>query len=884
MSESPESSPPGSAFGWPIVAALAITAAIVVDRARPFIHSRPQQDAAIDKDAKTDARLWHDPIAPPERTRTAEFEWQSNINNVLLVMVPAGSRRQRSEYRCNTRHALHTAASSCGFSPSKPQVQVLLRLPKLPTYTTSLWAALPNWYRHLKPASKAAGTATPAVATQTKAKAASKDSANEFVVEPFANEQKPETTLAIWLPENEQSVENARLLRRYLDRLAGEKTLTWTVVGPSSSEEISKVQELWKTPATSGDKSPWKIPHTRYFSPWATTEDSTERPFRSFTCPDKELARRLVGELALRNVNTADEVLLVLERDSLYARRWIEHLEAAWGCDNLGERTIYYSRGIDGERPSRARSDSSGKQNDQRASIEDPHGLATADYFRRLRNRIAADESFAGVKAVGIIGDDIHDKLLVLQALRPALESAVYFSSDLDAYYLDPDEQPHARNLIVVAGHDLTPQQFPRVAPFRNSYQTSAFQAFHAALPRPSNEQLAKANQLPPPPPGSVFEIGITAPVNLGDGVKAKELLKTLGALVAVFVLGWFAHKLLQSPEDNGKRRWPGMRTRRGAHLLVMAIAAVTLIPCATSSEPVTWTQGVSVWPTIAFRILAIELALVFGLKVVRTIQTTIRSLRTKPRNSLLTALMTGIQPRLARKFRLFGSSAQRTRTITWHALLLGLSLATAGMIAVLTFEWTPPPTRGRVAHCWDCSLKFLAVTALLWLVALVVQFTRLHSARCDELRARIPDLVAKDKFTARIDELASSGGKGIYGPFFVVLALSLGRADWFDRWGWPTASIILLVTCTLAIIVAHVFLHRSAKKLQDAGLDYIREQIVQKEVPPPRLLFKHEQLTRMRHGILAGPTNHPILVALLIPFSGMGGLSLIHMMQSPPF
>ena len=53
------------------------------------------------------------------------------------------------------------------------------------------------------------------------------------------------------------------------------------------------------------------------------------------------------------------------------------------------------------------------------------------------------------MKAVGIIGRDVHDKLVLAQALRAAFPDRVLFTNDLDARLLHPDVTGYTRNIIV---------------------------------------------------------------------------------------------------------------------------------------------------------------------------------------------------------------------------------------------------------------------------------------------------------------------------------------------------------------------------------------------------------------------------------------------------
>src|SRR5262249_44981460 len=60
-----------------------------------------------------------------------------------------------------------------------------------------------------------------------------------------------------------------------------------------------------------------------------------------------------------------------------------------------------------------------------------------------------------GVEAVGILGSDLYDKLLVLQALRPLVPNALFFTTDLDALVLHPTALTYTRNLLVASSFAL---------------------------------------------------------------------------------------------------------------------------------------------------------------------------------------------------------------------------------------------------------------------------------------------------------------------------------------------------------------------------------------------------------------------------------------------
>jgi hypothetical protein len=93
-------------------------------------------------------------------------------------------------------------------------------------------------------------------------------------------------------------------------------------------------------------------------------------------------------------------------------------------------------------------------------------------------------ENTGGIQAVGVLGSDLYDKLLVLQALRPLLPNARFFTTDLDALLLHPAEQKVTRNLLVASGFglQLRPDVQGAIPPFRSNYQTAEFLAARIAV------------------------------------------------------------------------------------------------------------------------------------------------------------------------------------------------------------------------------------------------------------------------------------------------------------------------------------------------------------------------------------------------------------------
>ena len=110
-------------------------------------------------------------------------------------------------------------------------------------------------------------------------------------------------------------------------------------------------------------------------------------------------------------------------------------------------------------------------------------GQSQFDYLNRLGDQIQQldaelrRKNRRGIEAVGVLGSDVYDKLLVLQALRPLLPNAWFFTTDLDALLLHPGAQTLTRNLLVASsfGLQLGSDIQGEIPPFRSGYQTAQF-------------------------------------------------------------------------------------------------------------------------------------------------------------------------------------------------------------------------------------------------------------------------------------------------------------------------------------------------------------------------------------------------------------------------
>lgn len=250
----------------------------------------------------------------------------------------------------------------------------------------------------------------------------------------------------------------------------------------------------------------------------------------------------LVMEMASRGLATeGGRVILLREWDSIYARTFAQALEAELKCRKLspsiiGEpisvRVYSYLRGLDGStvegaaKQQRLLAKSGDKARDERkeADIEWPESRDQRDYVRRLVGGLQkeADHDKTRIRAIGLIGADIHDKLILAQAVRAAFKDRVIFTTDLDARLMHPDALKYSRNLVVASSLPLVPESQPaiRVAPFRDAYQTAAFLGARYAGAQDQSASIVEGELR-----NRLFEIGSDGEVVLGiEGVPKSEL------------------------------------------------------------------------------------------------------------------------------------------------------------------------------------------------------------------------------------------------------------------------------------------------------------------------------------------------------------------------
>ena len=373
---------------------------------------------------------------------------------------------------------------------------------------------------------------------------------------------------------------------------------------------------------------------------------------------NEKLAGKLAEELKLRGIKDASELIIITEQGSENAATLASNVRQSLGKSfaKPGEiRNVFYLKSSDGNPKKTGNQDKKAKNETRSADkveqvpVIDLHhspplsvGPGQLDYFHRLaeeiknvHNTVDFDKRDSGAKAVVILGSDFNDKLLIIEILREKMPHILILTTDLDAQMLHRKHWRSTRNLVVASHFDLllpekpkdddkTPlwqrayqDQFP---PFRDSQQTNIFY-FTLGIAAGDAQSIEKSN-IPLP---QIFEVGRNGFVRLGPieenqasghpppPPSKKDIVKRLGLLlgIALSLIGF--HYAI--------RPWSRILSwyLSASTFAIFAIAFFfgTDILTNKPKEPLSFTDGVSLWPTLFIQIIAILLAVAFFIRAI---------------------------------------------------------------------------------------------------------------------------------------------------------------------------------------------------------------------------------------------------------------------------
>lgn len=530
---------------------------------------------------------------------------------------------------------------------------------------------------------------------------------------------------------------------------------------------------------------------------------------------DDTVLRELIAELARRRIavvpqitpdgraisKPAAHIVILSEWDTLYGRSLsatFASLASKQSVKDIIERpnersalihSYYYLRGIDGQLPGDLAKDNqrdSGQKNQpgqESVPIEATEGLNQSDYLRRLARKLKDDNSRwqrqdgFGIRAIGLLGSDIYDKLMILRALRPQFRDVVFFTNNYDAHFERRDDWDDTRNLIIASPFGGTlPENFEHrpVAPFRDNNQTSMYVGTLVATGR--MEESVATDYLAWQP--RVFEISRRGAYDLSprwylEGKNLSQSSKTwfwdwlrsdhvegkliLGALFLVLMVVWVSVSIANRALPGGGTT--AQRLKRvvsstafwlvcGTPVIVFAVTAFAQSKGA-AQEPLAFFSGISIWPSEMLRLVAFMLAIHFMMKAGLDMRANERELADRfcleplPRARFRWRdLGVGLDLWRTTRPNEAGAEPEFSAQEAWHAYLrrnkfwprfirIGILFLLYFLFSVSVFSlFARPivPARGEIAFQFDQAVLFLAVIGLMILSFYVVDAIQLNS------------------------------------------------------------------------------------------------------------------------------------------------------------
>ena len=457
--------------------------------------------------------------------------------------------------------------------------------------------------------------------------------------------------------------------------------------------------------------------------------------------------------------------------------------------------SYHYLRGIDGQLPGDQAKDNQREQGQKTqfgqntVAVEATEGLNQSDYLRRLARQMKEDnarwqgEDSFGIRAIGLLGSDIYDKLMILRALRPQFPDAVFFTNNYDAHFERRDDWDDAHNLVIVSPFGSTlPEIYVQqhIAPFRDNNQTSMYVGTLVATGRMKEEEAECLTWQP-----RTFEISrrgvydlslpwylwrpgeskIVFESHYGKNEKTKtwfrDWLFAPGViwkliLIALAMLGMAALISVTI----ARRTLPGggtavQRLKRalvsttfwlvcGGPLIIFLVALLAQY-CA-AEEPLAFFSGISIWPTEMLRLIALMLAIFFMIKASVDLRTNARKIEAEFSFTALPLtpfrwrhLGIGFEhwqmKEPARTSRFSAEEAWHTylcRNKFWPRVIrVGALFTLYFLFSFIIYRLFPPPpapARGEMAFQVDKVVFVLAAVGLMLLSFYVVDAIQLNS------------------------------------------------------------------------------------------------------------------------------------------------------------
>ncbi len=404
--------------------------------------------------------------------------------------------------------------------------------------------------------------------------------------------------------------------------------------------------------------------------------------------PDDWVLTELVAELARRRITVVPQIMrdgrviskpahivILSEWDTPYGRSLggtfaalVSGQTAKDVVEHPNEQSrlihsYYYLRGIDGQLPGDPVKANQQEQKAQFAqnsvAVEATEGLNQADYLRRLARQLKDDnarwqrEDRFGIRAIGVLGSDIYDKLMILRALRPQFPDAVFFTNNYDAHFERRDDWDITHNLVIASPFGGTVPEIyvehRQIPPFRDSNQTSTYVGTLVATTKMNKNQaeylswqrrifeISRHGAFDLSPPWYLWDPEHTKSklvyeLNRNEKTKTwfRDWLSAPGvmwrliiiALAVLAIAAWISVSIARRTLPGGGTALERLKRALvstvfwlvcGGPLIIFVVALIAQY--WAPEEPLAFFLGISIWPTEILRLIAFMLAIFFMFK-----------------------------------------------------------------------------------------------------------------------------------------------------------------------------------------------------------------------------------------------------------------------------
>jgi hypothetical protein len=418
--------------------------------------------------------------------------------------------------------------------------------------------------------------------------------------------------------------------------------------------------------------------------------------------------------------------------------------------------------------------------------------------------------------------------------------------------------------------------------------------------------------------------------------VDRATVLKTAFVAAGVFGMLWWISALWRrgSAHSTAGLAWTSLI----AFLMVVALMAGVPLTIHENNgyEPWTWIEGVSIWPSVVIRAVAVVLTIYFLFRIRKIVSTSEVNLTERFSLAETGSIRGGTG--LPGFWRLLWNRAERDsiriskwgddsiqrverrdgphpvsadtlwigfiRRGTWKIRCYRSLLLTAAALLAYgclfgVFGSPQVPYRGFISLVAYYGVLLVSVVLFVWLVFVVVDVCKHCQRMINQLsdapsdwgpatRVRFAhDLMmhspAVDEWIDLqwIAQYTDAIGKIIYYPAIILVLFVFARYRGFDHFELNPALVIVLASTGLIALICAVMVRRAAERARSIAGARIVNRLIAAKAPgnsdtENQLEFVLQRVEALRDGAFAPYSQQPVVKAVLLPLGGIGGAALL--------